>query len=495
MPHPRAARTALVTSAAILFSCTPAVHAAPADASAGGPIYRVATGVGADARSVNFSWRSDHAGTEVVRVAPVNDPVAVREVTAREADFGAIAYRSRHAELAGLDPGVTYSYQIGSDAGGWSTPETFTIDDGDGNWTFLAVADAQIGVDVKISEQAATWRETLDSATAAHPDSSLILSLGDQVEGWGDLIGPLGQYNAFFSAPQLRQFRTAALEGNHEVLPLPVARRHFKEHWNLPNELGDTSHYFFEQNNALFIALNSNRKDDAGLHEQAAFVRDTVAAHGEGKDWIIVANHFAFHSQGGRYTSDDIVRMREVLGPVFSEVGVDVVLNGHDHMHNRSHLINGAEPKVPEHYAAPGDVLHPEEGDVLYLTLNTAVGGKYYDYQGNDGKTYPDMTLEQSRARGLNHPTIALWNQDRTPDYSVVNITPTTLQVRSLNAADGTLVDDVTLLRQDTPAPSGPGSSGSSSSTGSSVGAIAGIAVAVAALGALAGLALNLLRF
>lgn len=412
-----------------------------------GPIFRAVTGIGADEKSVNFSWRSTYTGDEIVRIFPVSSPEAVIEVAGREADYGAIAYLSRFAEVSDLTPGVTYSYQIGSEAGGFSAPESFTIDDGDDSWKFVVVSDTQIGVNLKVSEQGATWRTTAGNAAAANPDASLFLSLGDQVEGWGDLIGRYGQYNEFFSAPQLRNYRFAAIEGNHETYPSGASTRHFKEHWNLPNELGETSNYFFEQNNALFIALNSNRKDDAGLAEQAQFVRDTVAAHGGDKDWIIVANHFAFHSHGGRYTDDDIVRMRNVLSPVFSEVGVDVVLNGHDHMYNRSYLMNGLEPVVPGAPAEPGDVLHQGPGEVLYLTLSTAGGGKFYDFEGNDGSEYPGMTLAEARERNLNRPTIAYWNQDYTPDYSVVSVEQGSLNIRSVNAADGSLVDDVTLTK------------------------------------------------
>lgn len=263
-----------------------------------------------------------------------------------------------------------------------------------------------------------------------------------------DLITPAGQCNAFFSAPELRSFRFGAIQGNHETYPSELATRHFREHWNMPNELGESSNYFFKQNNALFIALNSNNKDDAGLAEQAQFVRDTVAAHGGDKDWIIVLENVGFHSQGGRYTDTDIVRMRNILSPVFAEAGVDLVLNGHDHMYNRSHLMNGLTPRVPEIPAAPGDRLVKDKGETLYLTLSTAGGGKFYDFEGVDGKEYPGMTLEQAREFNLNQPTIAFWNQDYTPDYSVVDVAPDSLTVRSVNSQDNSLVD--ARLRADT---------------------------------------------
>lgn len=441
---------ALTVSVAPVANAEPSSSApqssAPSTGTVSGPIYRAVAGVGPDEASVNFSWRSTHAGEEVVRYYPAGHPEEARTAESREADEGAIAYVSRFAEVSDLQPGTTYTYEIGSDEGGWSAPESFTIDDGDGTWQFIAVTDAQIGVNLKVSEQAETWRTTAANAAAAAPDASLFLSLGDQVEGWGDLITPAGQYNAFFSAPQLRTFRFGAIQGNHETYPTDLATRHFREHWNMPNELGETSNYYFEQNNALFIALNSNNKDDAGLAQQAQFVRDTVAAHGGDKDWVIVLNHFAFHSHGGRYNDTDIVRMRNALSPVFSEVGVDLVLNGHDHMYNRSYLMNGVTPVVPESPAAPGDVLKKDEGQTLYLTLSTAGGGKFYDFVGNDGTEYPGMTLERARELGLNQPTIAYWNQDYTPDYSVVDVADGKLRVRSFNSMDNTLVDDVTLV-------------------------------------------------
>ena len=45
------------------------------------------------------------------------------------------------------------------------------------------MTDAQIGVDLKVAEQAVNWRQTAANAAAAAPDASMFLSLGDQVEG------------------------------------------------------------------------------------------------------------------------------------------------------------------------------------------------------------------------------------------------------------------------------------------------------------------------
>ncbi|MDY5785094.1 metallophosphoesterase family protein [Corynebacterium sp.] len=443
----KAAQHGAALSALVAFVLASADLAAPSAFAADSPIYRATVGVGADAASANISWRSRNRGPEVVRLIPVDRPDQSREIEGRVADFGARSYLSKVAEVTGLQPGTTYRYQIGSDEKGWSEPEHFTVDDGDGTWEAIAIADAQIGVGARVSEQAATWRATAEAAQRRAPDAAVFFSLGDQVEGWGNLVGPRGQYDGFFSAPQLRRFRVATIEGNHEKRPTSWARRHYKEHWILPHELGETSHYYFEQDNALVIGLNSNRNDEAGLAEQAQFVRDTVAAHGTDKAWVIVTNHFAFHSQGGRFSTPEIQRMRETLSPVFSEVGVDLVLSGHDHMYNRSHLVNGLAPTVPNTPAAPGDVLTQREGEVLYLTLSTAGGGKFYDFTGRDGHSYPGMTLKRARELNLHEDTVAFWNQDYTPDYSVIRVSPEAITVRTSNAADDSLVDAITLTR------------------------------------------------
>ena len=79
----------------------------------------------------------------------------------------------------------------------------------------------------------------------------------------------------------------------------------------------------------------------------------------------IAGIHQAPFSQGTHYTDNDVVRMRNELTPELSSAGVDLVLSGHDHIYTRTHLMNGADPVVPEGAAKAGDVLIPDENQVL----------------------------------------------------------------------------------------------------------------------------------
>ncbi|WIM67166.1 fibronectin type III domain-containing protein [Corynebacterium breve] len=242
------------------------------------PIYRTMLGIGQDESSATFSWRSDYAGQEFVRVTPVDQPDATQQVPAYDVDAGADLFDSKHAEITGLTPATSYSYQIGSDEGGWSNAYEFTTDDGDDTWNFLAFADAQIGVDLKIEENGQAWRDATRTATQTYPDSAFLMHLGDQVDGWGDQIA---QYAQFFSPSEVRSYRTGVLYGNHEDYQL--GQKYFDEHYNLPNETDNNANYFFEHNNALFIGINSMSSAPADIQRHQEFIRQVVAQRGGDK--------------------------------------------------------------------------------------------------------------------------------------------------------------------------------------------------------------------
>ena len=462
------ALVAATTTLAVTFSAAAVPDAAAQSSSVAGPGAVSHIGVGATSTDMNFSWRTDFRGAEYVKYYPAGQPESAQTVAAEEADFGAMRYRSMHATVSGLQPGAEYTYELGSDQGGWSSPQIFRVQPTGDNWSFLDFSDAQIGVDLRVSEQAEAWRSAVKSATAARPDSSFILHSGDQVEGWGD---PVTQWEAFFSADELKRYPVAMSKGNHETY---APDKHFDEHRNFPNQQGASANYFFERNNALFVVLDSNQSSSGDIRNHADFVRNTVAQHGGGKDWIIAVMHHAPYTQGSHGTKDaDVKKLREGLAPVFSEAGVDMVMSGHDHMYNRTHLINGLTPTVPEARPEPGDVLKPKAGEVMYVTTTTAGGGKYYDFHSPDGTKHPEYTdRSQTEGTDLQAKEIAIWRQDKTPDYAVVDVTKDKLTMSTFNVADNSLVDEFTLDKTNTDRPKpgtvNPGAGDDSASSGGS---------------------------
>lgn len=402
-------------------------------------------GVGADDTSLNFSWVTLEAGQQYLRIAETDNPDSSRDIPVEKQIYNAAVYHSNEVTVDGLKPATSYTYQAGSDALGWTEPVEFTTDDGDDAWNFITMSDAQIGVDGIISEQAANWDKATVTAFERFPDSTMLLHLGDQVEGWGL---PVKQYEEFAKPTALKRYPTAVLEGNHETYA-PLS--HFHQRFHLPNEVGESSNYFFERNNMLFIGLNSNENDAASIEKHARFIRATIAEHGADKDWIVVGMHHAVYSQGSHNSDAEVQRLRDGLAPVFTKEGVDLVLAGHDHIYTRSHLMEGTSPVEPEKLPERGDALTPSNGQVLYVTVTTVGGGKYYDFHDSSGTARPNLRREFVAGTDDELPATAYWRQDYTPDYTNVQVTPETLTLTTYNVNTPYVVDKVTLSKEQAP--------------------------------------------
>lgn len=441
---PRSIRRTAISAAVVVSLFGSATTAVAADAPAGAintRISRIVLGIGSDATEANLAWQSKTSETQFLEYWPTADPANITRVESPHGPYNSAVFYPHEATMTGLEPDTEYAYRVGSDRRGYSEQRTFTTGTDGDSWSFLAMADAQIGVDTKIAEQSAAWNKAVNTATGEHPDSAFIMHLGDQVEGWG---APIKQLEEFTAPEKLQEYRLAVLKGNHETYTLD---RHFQDTYFLPNEVDDTANYFFNYNNVLFIGLDGNRASKADIDVHAKFVNETIAAHGADADWVIVGIHHAPFSQGTHYTDKDVVELRNSLTPKLSEAGVDLVLSGHDHIYTRTHLMNGVDPVIPAGASKSGDILIPEDNEVLYVTSTTATGGKYYDFQDENGTTHPNAREEN--VTDLAHKSTARWRQDYNPDYTSIDVSPESLKLTTYNINTPYVVDQVTLLKKD----------------------------------------------
>ncbi|WP_141750690.1 fibronectin type III domain-containing protein [Corynebacterium sp. HMSC067D03] len=441
---PRSLRRGAISAAvgvSLFGSATTAVAADAPEGAINTRISRIVLGIGSDATEANLAWQSKTNETQFLEYWPTADPTNITRVESPRGPYNSAVFYPHEATMTGLEPDTEYAYRVGSDRRGYSEQRTFTTGTDGDSWSFLAMADAQIGVDTKIAEQSAAWNKAVNTATGEHPDSAFIMHLGDQVEGWG---APVKQLEAFTAPEKLQEYRLAVLKGNHETYTLD---RHFQDTYFLPNEVDDTANYFFNYNNVLFIGLDGNRASKADIDVHAKFVNETIAAHGGDADWVIVGIHHAPFSQGTHYTDKDVVELRNSLTPKLSEAGVDLVLSGHDHIYTRTHLMNGVDPVIPAGASKSGDILIPEDNEVLYVTSTTATGGKYYDFQDENGTTHPNVREEN--VTDLAHKSTARWRQDYNPDYTSIDVSSDSLKLTTYNINTPYVVDQVTLLKKD----------------------------------------------
>jgi len=406
----------------------------PVSASAPTTISDVVLTVGADESERGLAWYSDSGTAEEAQVAP-SSQVTAAGFPATASSFPSASGPAtsgdtwHHATITGLAPSTSYSYRVGSDADGWSP--TYVVEtQAAGDYGFLFVGDAQIGASGDAASDTEGWVRTMDTAAAAFPDTSFVLSAGDQV----NTASNEAQYDGFLAPTQTKTLPFATNIGNHDVASVA-----YEQHFALPNvdlAYGKPSadraggDYWFVNGDTLFISLNSNDKDDA---RHAEFAARVIAEHGADARWRVVTFHHSVYSVASHATDADIVTRRAELPPAMSALDVDVVLMGHDHVYVRSYLMEGTTPVGAD--GAVGSSVVAEDGQVLYVTANSSSGSKYYDIQPID----------------FDFDAVA--NQEYTPNFTNVQVSGDSIEMTTYRTRDMTVVDSVTLERPAEPVP------------------------------------------
>ncbi|WP_308800030.1 DUF2341 domain-containing protein [Agromyces silvae] len=353
-------------------------------------------GDGATARA--FTWYS----------TLVTDTAVVRLSTDREfpegastVDHGATADTSRHGErlyravVQDLAPGTRYHYRLGDPVNGvWSTTGSFVTAGTDEDFTFIGLTDTQSQNLAEAQLSAAT----MSKAFAAVPEAEFMVHSGDLVEqgareqDWIDLLGS--------ARDTLLNTTIAPAAGNHEE-----ADDSFTDHFTLEAPNGqDTrrgAYYSFGYNDAHFMVLNTN--EDGATNQQGAQAisdaqvewlrQDALAAREAGAKWLVLSLHKGPYTTANHLDDWDVVAMRKVLMPVIDEVGVDLVLQGHDHVMSRTKVL-GYDPEGIEQARVVETTKYTEiingkrieynvdPDGTIFLLPNTA-GAKHYAQKGS----------------------------------------------------------------------------------------------------------------
>lgn len=465
--HPR--RTATWISAAALsatLAFTGAIVASPASAADPVDLTGIILGVGADETQRIVSWYSSADTAQVVQVAPTAEivngefPTTAETFTATgTANVATSGGFNRHATVTGLDANTAYSYRVGGD-GAWSSAYEFKTQSFEGDFDFLFFGDPQIGSSGDVPRDGAGWADTLDVALTASPDIELLVSGGDQVES----ANVEAQWDAFLGSDRLRQYPWVATIGNHDV-----GGKAYEQHLYTPNTdrsgayyaNGDPASntsggdYWFIHKDVLFIDLNSNsystQQGGGGDEAHVQYVTDVINEHGAQAKHTVLVYHHAIYSAAS-HAKDGDAKIRRVDFPeTFSALGVDLVLQGHDHVYTRSYEINSGQKANAEEQ--PGqDEIFTGPGGVVYVTANSASGSKYYNI------TAPDNTGTSGAGNGpdpLNPGSYwynSVQSQEKKRSYVQVSVEKDQLVVQDIRSeagaggeAVGTVIDKVTI--------------------------------------------------
>lgn len=298
--------------------------------------------------------------------------------------FGLLDYSREYVKhtvkLSQLEPGTKYSYRVGNAKYGWWS-EAGVIETAGGNddaFTFFYITDPQ-------SQQPSHYKrfaDVISTASQLYPDAKFIVSAGDQVD-YGKNIR---HWNYFFnSTDAFLALPFMPTTGNHEDEGAVIT-----ENFVLPNvpdqDLDSGVYYSYDYNNVHFTVLNTNDDADDKLgEEQIEWLKNDIKS--SDAKWKIVVLHKAMYSNGSHYDDGEVEGIRTQLGTLLPYLGVDLVLQGHDHVYLRtdSMIANAVAPA--------------KEGTVSYNGLKYLMKynpkGTLYSICGTSGvKVYQTKNVE-----------------------------------------------------------------------------------------------------
>ena len=326
---------------ALVLALTPAVSAAEG-------ISRLAVTVWGDpATARGFTWYTSNTSTASdVEVQAEGGTTALTFSGRSGISSNDAGVRWHKAEATSLTPGTAYRFRVGDASQNlWSDWGSFrTASAPAGGVTFIALTDTQAAG----TRDAAISANTLAVALKTAPEADFVVHSGDVVDAGLDE----SQWRITLDAAYASLLHTTLVPaaGNHER-----SGSAFWEHFNLSAPAGsDTksgAYYSFTWGPIHVVTLNTNEASGDIVfisNAQLDWLRsDIAAARGAGALRVIVNVHKGPYSLGA-YAVDTTVTgrsgLRTKLAPLLEILGVDLVLEGHDHFASRTLPLRDGKP-------------------------------------------------------------------------------------------------------------------------------------------------------
>lgn len=376
--------------------------------------------VGADETERNITWYSNTDADSYVLYGKSGD-TELERADAVCTESVTEGYYSCKATLTGLEAGEwIYRLVTGETS---SEDYSFKVYDTQSGYSFAFIADAQ----VQTASHKTGWSDTVNKLMTKFSDVSFMVSAGDQVT-----TNNSEEQYGYFITPELAKIATATTVGEvHDDHAM------YNSHFNLPNlstEYGvsaASSNYYYRYSDTLFIHINVDNLEYA---KHLEYITKIV---GENPDctWKIVVVHYSFFSGGDHSGNYYEAKFSTNLVKGMADLGIDVVLSGHDHVYARSNLMLD-ETTVSSDVVTDNSVTDPK--GVLYLCGTSASGSKFYDV---NKEQYTDY--------------IAYRNESNRKGATVFDVTDTTLTMNSyfLDGAEPELMDTFTIVKETEVAP------------------------------------------
>lgn len=246
-------------------------------------------------------------------------------------------------KLTGLNPGTKYYYSVEGISKGNEDQYFITAPETGTNqpvriWVISDFGQSTSSDNARRVETVAQWKSFNNQSHHA----SFVLSLGDQSED--DAIYQI-QHNYFNQLENVLKnsplYTTIGNHDNHDSL------YNYLRTFSLPAEAeagGTASHtekyYSFNYSNIHVVVLCSEIYDDLNFKAQTEWLKNDLDKNQQ--KWLIACMHQPLHS-GGYHPSDEVEdaqKRRDAWLTVLEDYGVDLILQGHNHVYERSFLVD-----------------------------------------------------------------------------------------------------------------------------------------------------------
>lgn len=301
---------------------------------------KILVNVGSDETNVGISFETPLGVTDAKVVVSLNEtltsPVEFLAkstvVSGTTASGPNVVYLAWGAYVTELTPDTTYYYKVGND-NGWSSTLSFTTLKTSGDATMLFFGDVQGGY--------AAFPNVLDKAIAQYPEASLFMLAGDINDSEARLYDEITLFDDY-AKTYLNNNIWAAAIGNHDAYN---GGHVFSNYFYGPNNGIDSGsgvrNYYFEFNDAIIFNLDTEAgfaSYDPSYVKQSNLLRTVM--NETTKKYKIVLMHRSTYPMN--YNEANV----RALSSVFEELEIDLVISGHDHVYNRTTMLEGNKVEV-----------------------------------------------------------------------------------------------------------------------------------------------------
>lgn len=326
-------------------------------------------------------------------------------------DTGTESRYTYNGDMSGLFPQTEYEYKLRDLAAGQESPEMTFRTGGEEAFSFVFAGDPQIGAEDTTADGRA-WDKALEKALEIEPETAFFVTAGDQVDS-SDPEEAMKEFAAFREPALFKRIPLAVNMGNHESGENGMDYQFQRLYEN------DLHDYFFVRGGALFYAVNTNNKE----YEEHIKALETAIRQWEPR-WILVTMHYSIFGGKKREADSSVYEARTAYAQAFSDLGVDLVLSGHDHLYARTFYMEGEE-------SSGKDGGEKAAGEVLYVSGGSATGNKFYKQNDTD---YPYLAYTQKPGEEI---------------LTFISVDATGIRIEARRISDGQTVDRCEIIYGD----------------------------------------------